>query len=121
MLCQKFQKCVRKNGPFLMFLRQESTIFNVKFSKSIFSTNHHGKLSFFFFIFSSVGPGRVVFEQKLRKINAHQDQKRLTYCRYAKFKCGRIKPFKVPLFNLISELRLLPGLFSFAFSNSDLI
>ena len=61
-----------------VFLRQESTIFCVKISKSIFFTSGRWKLGFFFFIFSSDGPGRVVFEQNLRKINAHQDQKHLT-------------------------------------------
>ena len=64
----------------------------------MFFTNRHEKLGFFFFIFSSVGPGRagpgrVVFEQQSRKINTHQDQKSLTNSRYSKFECGRFKPF----------------------------
>ena len=50
--------------------------FSCKFLKIIFSTKHHRKLGFS----SSFTrwPGRVVFEQKLRKINAHQDQKHLS-------------------------------------------
>ena len=72
-----------------------------KFIKIIFPTHRNSEVGFFFSIYSSVEPGRVVFEQKLRKINAHQDQKHLSNKQPICEIWMSVKPFQVSVFNLI--------------------